>query len=336
MLGVVGYLCVDMIPDLGPSPFAFVPGQLREIGGTPLFAGGSVANTGGSLCKLGLPTRLGALLGDDLFGGFLREFLHTLAPEENLFLKTISGEPTGQTIVLNPAGQDRMFLTCRGVNDQMTADSFRTFTEGLDLLHYGYPTLSRFMAQNNGAETIRLFQNAHEHGALTSLDLALPSPGTVFWTLDWMAFLKNVLPGTDLFCPSIDELRFMLKDQSSAPEALADATLQMGCHAVFLKMGAEGSLLKVADTDAAETALARFGSHEWRGVYKRVKPRPGPVVGTTGAGDSAIAGMLAGLHEGLSAARALDLANAVASYNVRVADSLSGIPTLAFLQKEGF
>jgi len=49
------------------------------------------------------------------------------------------------------------------------------------------------------------------------------------------------------------------------------------------------------------------------------------VVGTTGAGDAAIAGFIAGLLRGLAPAATLTAAVAVGACNVEAADALSGI-----------
>ena len=58
-----------------------------------------------------------------------------------------------------------------------------------------------------------------------------------------------------------------------------------------------------------------------------VKPFPVKVVGTTGAGDSSIAGMLCGISHGFCALDAVKFASRVASYSISAMDSLSGIPT---------
>ncbi len=326
MIGVTGYLCIDLFPDLGKEPFAFVPGGLRETGRVAAAPGGVVGNTGRALCRLGVPARLGGVVGDDLFGDMLRELLR----EDGAGLRTFPGETTGYSIVLSPADSDRMFLVCRGVNDHLAADSYGPdFRRGLKIFHFGYPPLCGRMAANDGAELKRLFRDCRNDGILTSLDLSLPSPGTASYELDWRAFLRNVLPETDLFTPSVDELRFMLKDSAASPEGLAGQALAMGCRAVFLKLGKEGALLCTADTDGAEQAFARFGSRRWRNLAHMVRPRPVKVIGTTGAGDTAIAGLLAGIYSGLGGEAAANLAVRVAEAAITSKDSIWGLPKLA-------
>lgn len=330
MIGIVGYLCMDVFPDLGQEPFEYTPGMLREVGSAPGHPGGTVGNTGGALCRLRENVRLGCAIGDDLWGTLIHHELKEIAAQANADVYTITfkGETSGYCLVLNPANQDRMFLVCRGVNDRLNSASFNDrFLEGLNILHFGYPSLCKAMAENYGAETKKLFTRCREKGILTSLDLSLPSPDTWFYTLDWISVLKNILPETDLFCPSIDELRFMLKMQVESPDELIDAALQMGTRAVFLKMGKDGILFRAADSDAAAKVFARFGSKAWRGERHMVEPFPVKVIGTTGAGDASIAGMLCGVVHGFSAEEAVKFASRVASYSISAMDSLSGIPT---------
>lgn len=329
MIGVMGYFCLDVCPDLGQAPFEYVPGMLREVGAAPGFPGGVVGNTGGALCRLQLPSRLGGLVGQDVFGVAVRDALRQTVASGELIFKEVPGESTAYSLVLNPADSDRMFLVCRGVNDCIKADSFDdSFFEGLKILHFGYPSLCKAMALNDGRETRCLFERCHAKGILTSLDLSLPSPGTIFYDLDWMAFLKNVLPETDVFCPSIDEIRFMMKDLQISPKAIAERMIALGAKVVFLKMGKDGMLVKTADTDGVEKTMAAFGTGKWRNVCKEIPPFPVKVVGTTGAGDSSIAGFLAGIYMGFDAETSERLAARVAAYSISAVDSLSGIPPM--------
>lgn len=330
MIGIAGYLCEDFCPDLGREPFVFMPGALRETAAMTQCVGGVVGNTGGALCRLGVPVRLGGAIGHDFLGKMIRASLREFCGSAvELMLETADFGNSGYAIVLNPAGSDRMFLACRGVNDQLTAASFGPeFRRGIRLLHFGYPPLCRKMAENGGTELCKLFAACRAERILTSLDLSLPSPGSFSYTLDWLEFLKRVLPLTDLFTPSIDELRFMLKDADSAPECLVESALKLGATAVLLKMGMAGMLLRVADTENAERQFARFGSGTWRGFQEKAAPLPVSIINTTGAGDSAIAGFLAGIYNGLDGHRCLKLANRIAAYRISSLNGIQGIPPL--------
>ena len=53
MIGVGGYLCLDIFPAFRPDALAFHPGMLYEVGPARFAAGGAVGNTGGALARLG-------------------------------------------------------------------------------------------------------------------------------------------------------------------------------------------------------------------------------------------------------------------------------------------
>jgi len=326
MIGVVGYLCEDFFPELHEA-FAFVPGKLQEIAALPGCPGGSVGNTGGALCMLKVPVRLGVMTSDDAVGMVLRSTMESYAPEGGAFHLTIPGKASGSTLVLNPPGQDRMFFCCRGVNDLMTAESYpESFYEGLSLLHFGYPSLSLNMAQNGGEETAKLFTKSRGKGILTSLDLSLPAKDTPFYNMDWMAFFRKVLPLTDFFCPSIDELQCMLRDETSAPEELAKKAIAMGCGAVLLKMGGKGLLVVTSDSESFAAKMAKRGTGAWRNCQCFVPPEKITVINATGAGDTAIAGFLAGVDSGLDAATSAKIASKTAVSRITSPKGIWGIP----------
>ena len=70
---VAGHICLDIIPQFDPQTAInfhtqFQPGSLTRVGPAIFSTGGAVSNTGLALHKLGIPTRLVARIGDDLFG----------------------------------------------------------------------------------------------------------------------------------------------------------------------------------------------------------------------------------------------------------------------------
>jgi sugar/nucleoside kinase (ribokinase family) len=108
---------------------------------------------------------------------------------------------------------------------------------------------------------------------------------------------------------------------------LSTQLLAMGAKIVGLKLGACGFYLRTA----GENALAGLGRGSpaapaawadqtlWAPCFKA------KVVGTTGAGDAAIAGFLSGLLRGLGPHATLMMAAAVGACNVEAADALSGL-----------
>jgi len=327
---VAGHLCLDIIPQLPPGDLAdlVVPGKVAEIGPVSLATGGVVANTGRALHRLGITTRLMGKVGDDAFGQIILRLIRADDPALVEDMICAPGEASSYTIVISPPGTDRFFMHCAGANHSFSADDVPAERlRAARLFHFGYPPYMRRMYEQGGAELERLYRQAKAAGAVTSLDLALPDPNGPSGQADWASILARTLPHVDMFLPSLDELAYMLRpgvdpdtldDMSLA--ALADEALGMGAGVVVLKLGERGLYLRsAARLDFAPDAswLAR---ELWAPVF-----RAGPLVGTTGAGDTTIAGFLAGFLRGQPLDAALTSAVAVGACNVEAADALSGV-----------
>jgi sugar/nucleoside kinase (ribokinase family) len=111
---------------------------------------------------------------------------------------------------------------------------------------------------------------------------------------------------------------------------LAGQLLSMGVAIAALKLGSEGLYLRT--TDKAER-LEKMVScpvsdvEAWLGRELLSPCFRADVIGTTGAGDCAIAGFLAGLASGLGPEETMTSAVAVGACSVERADATSGIPT---------
>jgi sugar/nucleoside kinase (ribokinase family) len=106
--------------------------------------------------------------------------------------------------------------------------------------------------------------------------------------------LDRILPYLDLYVPSYDEAKRQTGE--SDPQRILDVYRACGAPGMLgVKLGSKGALLSPAVGEYVEIAA--------------VAP-PGPVVDTTGAGDSFLAGLLTGLLKGFDAFRAGRLAAA--------------------------
>ncbi|OQA45246.1 MAG: putative sugar kinase YdjH [Chloroflexi bacterium ADurb.Bin325] len=347
---VAGHLCLDMIPEIPPQPAGLagllVPGKLNAIGPAMLSTGGPVSNTGVVLHKLGVRTQLMGKVGDDLFGMAIRRVIDSHGPGLADGMIVDPAATSSYTVVVNVPGVDRMFLHHTGANDTFTADDVRydVVARGR-LFHFGYPPLMARMYGDDGSEVAELFRRAKATGVTTSLDMALPDPASPAGRADWPAIIRKALPYVDVFLPSLDEMLFMLRRPTyerllaehagdllaaATPDLLADLTgemLALGAKIAGLKLGQRGFYLRTAGR-AALAAVGRAAPADpdawadrqfWAPCFRVA------VVGTTGAGDSTIAGFLAGLLRGLSPEETLAVATAVGACNVEAADALGGI-----------
>jgi sugar/nucleoside kinase (ribokinase family) len=349
---VSGHICLDLIPDLSTLPRQELgtlmrPGRLLEVGPLTFSTGGAVSNTGLSLSRLGISTRLMGKIGDDLLGQVVRQVVASYGEELVAGMIVDERVDTSYTVIISPPGVDRIFLHCPGANDTFEAQDVRyDVVERTRLFHFGYPPLMRRMYSGGGDEVTTILRRVKEMGVTTSLDMALPDPASAAGRADWAAILRQCLPYTDIFLPSIEETIFMLRrdlydrllDQAPdgdilplvTPELLSDVATQLialGVKIAGLKLGDRGFYLRTAG-EAAMVDLGRARPDDWQGwaghefwsaCYQV------DMVGTTGAGDATIAGFLAGFLRGLSPVDALTAAVAVGGCNVEAADALSGV-----------
>jgi len=339
---VCGHLCLDIIPGfplVETGQDWFRPGRLSLVNAPVISTGGAVSNTGLALHRLGLPVRLAARIGNDPIGRLTVERIASMGAELTRNITPVDGEVSSYTIVLNPPGIDRIFLHCPGANDMFTdGDVGDAVLDNAAVFHFGYPPLMEKIWSDGGTRLQRLLGRAKGRGAITSLDMSLPDPKSPSGKIDWDAFLSLVLPGVDVFVPSIEELLFMIDRPAferlaarGGGEAivrgitladvarLAKGVLRHGVSAILIKLGDRGAYLRPGKSGLE-------GREGWVGreLYTPVFSVPA-VAGTTGAGDSTIAGFLASVYRGLRPEEALTMAVAVGGCCVEAPDATSGV-----------
>jgi sugar/nucleoside kinase (ribokinase family) len=347
-VAIVGHLCLDIIPALAGPPAGgepdergwFRPGELVSVGPAQVRLGGCVANTGTALVRLGRRTRWFAPLGDDGVGKWTARLVSDLDRQLGCDLMLQPGLPGSYTIVISLPGRDRMFWHCPGVNATFSgADVSPDQLAGATVVHFGYPPAMPATFGDGGARLADWFVALRRQGRWTSLDMVMPDFRGASGRVDWSAWLRRVLPHTDLFCPSLDELLAMLDRPaydalvrpptngslaSRLPRveiaALADRLIQWGARIVAIKLGDCGLLL-------------RSGPHIPPGLPEHWKNRtlwqPAiqvPVAGTTAAGDAAAAGLLAALCDRCEPEAAALLACAAGAASVAHPGGPAGLP----------
>jgi len=354
---VAGHICLDIIPSFEPrhtpSGALITPGKLVNVGPALLSTGGAVSNTGLALHRLGVSTSLMGKIGDDLFGGAILDVIRSRDPHLAAGMVVSADAPSSYTIVISPPGIDRSFLHCPGANDTFGPEDVDiNRLQGVQIFHFGYPPLMRRMHIDGGSELAQLMRKVKQAGITTSLDLAHVDQDSPAGRIDWRALLRQVLPHVDFFLPSLDEVFSILQPQRFRQAAdryagdfmadvdaallhdLAAELLTFGAAVVVLKMGDQGIYLR---TTPDPLRLREIGGtllgDAWLGRELLAPAFRADLVGTTGAGDCAIAGFYAGLLRGRQPEQALTSAVAAGGANVERADAISGIPTWDALQQ---
>jgi sugar/nucleoside kinase (ribokinase family) len=335
-----GHICLDLIPEITAARQSYGdllrPGKLLNVGPVVTSTGGSVANTGVALHRLGARVRLLGKVGDDSFGRVVLDILkrHGNGLQQGMIVDPASD--TSYTVVLSPPGLDRVFLHHPGANDTFTAGDIRDeHLTGARLFHFGYPPLMRRIYGDGGQTLATIFSQARSTGLVTSLDMSNPDPDSESGRVDWRAFLRRVLPLTDVFMPSVEEVSFMLGRSAPVDELvnatvlrdIADELLNMGAAIVGLKLGEHGLYLKaVADRQRLDALKSlHLDVKAWAGAELLAPCFQVNVVGATGSGDCTIAGFLAALLEGRNPAEAARLAVATGACNCEAPDATSGV-----------
>ena len=282
------------------------PGQLELVDRIGLYSGGSAANTGFDLVKLGARVALVGCVGEDGFGDFLEAQALRAGCDANL-LKRHPSASTSATLVTVGEDGERAFLHSIGANAHFGPDDVpleRLKARGATVLHLAGFFILPEMEGRTGEPAVALFARATQLGFLTSLDCVWDATGR------WGSLIASVLAQTDIFCPSINEAREIVKlSESSSPRAVAEALFALGLRQVVaLKMGPEGSFV-----------MARDGEHHFV---------PAPTVVTvdgTGAGDAFIAGFIAAKLQGLSLLECAKLGNATGALCVGAMGATAGV-----------
>lgn len=334
---MAGHVCLDVIPEFA-GEVNLEPGALSTIRRTRYSSGGAVSNVGRALLTLGAEVQLLGKIGADGHGEILRGLLAEQSPAAAATLRIASGESTSYTVVISAAGRDRTFLHQPGCNDGFGPDDIDLELVGSARLFYlGYPQLLRRTYADGGVALAELLARARARGVTTVLDTTLPDPAADSGRVDWRAWLARVLPEVDLFVPSLAEALFMLERDSyesagwrlaamPAPfvRDLGAQLLDLGVAVSGVKLGERGLYLRSAGGERlAATLLGGDGGWVERELWTPAFEVE--AVGTVGAGDAALAGLMASLLRDAPPEQALTVAAAVGAASVEAADASSGV-----------
>jgi sugar/nucleoside kinase (ribokinase family) len=288
----------DCNPDLliTGAPDAEFGQRERIVADARLVIGGSAAITACGAARLGLQTGLVGLVGDDVFGRFMRESL----ADRGVDVAGVSVDaerPTGISVVL-VRGDDRAILTALGTIAELSPTVFEDAgLRSARHLHVSSFFLQRRLHDDLPTRLARL----RAGGASTSLD---PN-----WDPreEWDGGLADALRHTDVLFVNGEEVKRIAREDDAE---IAARTLAGTGPLVVVKLGSEGAIAVAGDRVARVPALEV------------------DVVDTVGAGDSFDAGFLAGFLAGRSPEESLTLACACGSLSTRAAGGTAAQPTL--------
>lgn len=276
------------------------PGELHMIEAIDFALSGNGGNVAAALGRLGIVVELAGYSGADSVGEQFRATLAGLGVGTGKLLRHPTATTGTSVIALSPGGE-RSVIFVNGANALFDLDTVP------DNWLHGRRVVSVssifVLPQFTGEAVGRLFARARVHGATTVLNICWDAEGR------GLPFLKPALAETDYFILNYDEGRHLTGH--TLLESILGTLEAYTRGIVVLTLGADGCCLRGA------------------GGLQRIPALVVKATDCTGAGDSFVAGFIAGLVENRSVYDCARLGCRVAAFAVTGPGSYPRIPTLA-------
>ena len=270
----------------------------RLVDEARMVVGGSGAILACGAARLGLRVAIAGVVGDDLFGTFMRDELAARGVDTSGLSVDLS-RPTGITVVL-ARRDDRAMLTSTGTIGDLRRSSIDA---GLLARTRHIHVSSYFLQRTLAAELPGLLRDVRLAGATTSVDPNWDPSGA------WDDGIMALMPEVDVFLPN--EMEALSIARISEVEQAIARLRSAGAGTVVVKTAERGAI-------AAQVS-----------ELVHVPSFPTSVVDTTGAGDSFDAGFLAAYLAGEPLRRCLELGNACGALSTLAIGGTAAQPTMA-------
>lgn len=304
-------LCIGMmVCDTLISP---VPSNILELDSVSInkpciCCGGDALNVAVGLARLNNNVSIIGRIARDTNGSFILEECRKHGIDAS---KVVYDEEcaTASSYALIDEKGERHFLSEKSIFARIKgSDVSNESIEKADIVYIGSAMAFREMDKGGIAD---VFTRAHALSGrqggekkLTVMDAAINIEDP---ERNWLEYLEPAFMQTDVFFPSIDEAVKITGE--TQPEKIAEAFRKFSMKLFGIKMGAKGCFV----TDFTESRYIEC-------------PQNMPVVDTTGAGDSFMAGLICALSKGWEVFTAAEFASCVATKNVGAVGGTSGVP----------
>jgi len=299
----VGQLAADIL--VRPVDRLDFASDTRRVEPIRLSNGGDGLNVAIGLRRLGFEVGFAGLVGEDQWGDFLASVIERERIDGRGLKRTGEAGTCTVLVAINSQGE-RTFFYYGGANDLFSLREVdpTLVSEAQAVYVGGTYLLPRF----DGEGAAELLRGARARGKLTAMDVTWDVEGR------WLPVIAPCLPHLSWFLPSTKEA------------ARITGLGEPGDMAAFLRdRGVDNVVIKLGERGCYVLPEGRAGF---------VAPAfPVRAVDTTGAGDSFVAGFLAGLLRGWEPERSARLACAVAALNIQKVGATAGMPTSAEVDK---
>lgn len=299
MILSVGMMVCDTV--LSPVPDDILTRDCAMIDKPVQSCGGDALNTAIGLAKLSCKVAIAGKIGNDSNGKFLLDVCRQHGVDAGGVV--ISEEySTACSYALIDKNGERHFLSEINIFNDLGYEDINTeLIKQADVVYVG-SLLAMKKMNNDGIH--RIFKLAHENDCLTVMDAAINDKETP----DINKILPEILPYADVFFPSISEASAMAGTEDI--DEIVKWFKKYGCRYFGIKLGSKGCFV----TDFKES--------------RYIEPPKGlPVVDTSGAGDSFMAGLVCAMTNGKPFFEAAAFGTVIGSFNVGKQGATAGIPT---------
>ncbi len=276
-------------------------GVLTPVDSITMCNGGNAMTAAINLRKLGVESHMVGMIGDDMFGKYLKSRLEESDVITDGLMTSDSVQTSASVLMIDEEGE-RSFFHCVGTNAVFSENDIDYSV--IDKCDMVFVTGTFLMDNFDGEGTKTFLKKCKEMGKTTFLDVCWDAKGK------WGELLDMSLPYIDYLMPSIDEAVCIAKE--SEPEKIADILTSKGANNIIIKLGKKGSYLR----EKGETKGTVYPP------YLVENP-----VDTIGAGDSFCSGFLAAYARGYSAKECMVIANATGAHSVMAKGATAGIKT---------
>lgn len=301
-------ICAGMVVvDLLVRGFTAAPdwGTTGFVDSVTMAVGGDANNEAVALAKLGNRVGLMGMVGDDVPGQFVRDqCLRSGVGVQGLVME--AGRTTSTGIVMIGPDGEHFFLTGQSRSHADLGPEHVDLSQikpGLKALSIA----SLFTSERfDRLAAAGLLRRAKEVGAVTFADFVMDQRG---YGLDDLA---DIWPLLDYVVPS--EIEAQIFTGTTNPEAVAADFRRRGVGNTILKRGSKGV--------TAFTPEGRFDCPAFKV----------PVIDTTGAGDTFVAGLIHATVQAMPMPQALRFASAAAALSVQAVGAGAGLKDIAQVQ----
>lgn len=266
-----------------------------------LSCGGDALNTAIGLAKLSCDVTMAGKVGIDSNGNFLIEQCRYYGVCTDGVIRDANCSTACSYALVDTEGE-RHFLSEVSAFHQLDSEEISDeLIQKVDLVYVGSVMAMKLM--DNGG-ILDLFERAHHYKKFTVMDAAMNDSEVS----DWDKVLPPIFKETDIFFPSMLEASYIAG--TNHIDQIRERFSSSGIRYLGIKLGGKGCYV----TD--------FKKEQYIPCLENM-----PVVDTSGAGDSFMAGLICALSHGITFFEAARFGTLIGSLNVGKKGATGGIPS---------